>query len=281
MEKIFYESDADKNDYFWTWSFTQNHTPPHFHKSLELIYCVQGTMSIFINKRTYALKQNEMCFIPSYILHSNRYLDEENVIHSFLFAHNFFHDFEKSFPQKKLPFLLLKQDKNLEIYDNLMNIFSIYTNYGYNGNNIPFLQRQALINDLLLKLTQSYPLISSKEHKEEHQIIEILRFINQNFKEELSLPIIAKQFGYSPKYFSDYFIRNVGCSLTEYLHNVRIKNVLLQIEDPNNNQTISALAFENGFNSLATFYRVLKQYKSSTPPPRKIRRILQNYDKLP
>ena len=271
MRKIFYESDADKNDYFWMWHLNQNYTPPHFHKSLELIYCVKGAMNIFINKRTYALKQNEMCFIPSYTLHSNRYLNEENTIYSFLFAHNFFHDFEKSFPQKKLPFLLLKQDKNLEIYDNLMNIFSIYAHYNYNGNNVPFLQRQALINDLLLKLTQSYPLISASEKQEDHKIIEILRFINQNFKEELSLPIIATQFNYSPKYFSDFFIRNVGCSVTEYIHNIRIKNVLIQMEDPNNKQTISSLAFENGFNSLATFYRVLKQYKQQLPPPKNIK----------
>lgn len=269
MEKIFYEFDADKNDYFWTWHFNKNYTPPHFHKSLELIYCVKGTMSIFINKRHYALTQNEMCFIPSYTIHSNRYLDEENEMHSFLFAHNFFHDFEKSFPQKKLPFLLLKQDKNLKIYDELMKIFSIYSDYDYNGNNVPFLQRQALINDLLLKLTQIYPLISSSEVKEDHNVIEVLRFINQNFKEELSLPIIAKHFDYSPKYFSDFFIRNVGCSLTAYLHNIRIKNVLMQMEDPNNKQPISALAFENGFNSLATFYRVLKQYKQQLPTPPK------------
>lgn len=261
MEKTFYEFNADTNDYFWTWHFNKNYTPPHFHKSLELIYCVKGSMQIFINKQYHTLQQNEMCFIPSYIVHSNRYLDDENVIHSFLFAHNFFHDFEKTFPQKSLPFLLLNKEDNPSIYNELMNIFSVFTQYGYNGNNIPFLHRQALINNLLLSMINIYPLISSTESKDYNNVIEVLRYINQNFKEELSLPKLAKHFNYSPKYFSDFFKRNVGCTLTEYLHNVRIKNILLQMETSDKKTSHSALAFDNGFKSLATFYRVLKQYQ--------------------
>jgi AraC-like DNA-binding protein len=142
----------------------------------------------------------------------------------------------------------------------LMEIFSIYLSYNCNGNQIPFLQRQALINNLLLKLTQTYRLVPATEIKENHTIIEILKFLNQNYKEELSLPITAKQFHYSPKYFSELFKQNVGCNFTEYLHNIRIKNILSQLEDPDNKQSITSLALENGFNSLATFYRVLKQY---------------------
>ena len=267
MKTTFYEFDADKNDYFWTWHFTKNYTTPHFHKSLELIYCVKGSTRIFINENYYTLKENQMCFVPSYAIHSNRYIDEDNVIHSFLFAHNFFHDFEKTFPQKQLPFLLLKTEENLVFYQDLMKIFDIYSSYNYNGNNIPFLQRQSLINDLLLKLSQTYRLVSASDLKKNHNVIEILKYINLNYKEELSLSILAKQFHYSQKYFSNLFIRSVGCSLTEYVHNIRIKNILLAIEDPNNKLSITALAFDNGFNSLATFYRVLNRYKQQLNPP--------------
>lgn len=267
MEKIFYESQADKNDYFWTWYFEKNNTPPHFHKSLELIYCVKGSMRIFINKQYHILKQDEICFIPSYFIHANRFVDDDNVIHSFLFAHNYFHDFEKSFPQKNLPLLLLNHEANREFYRDLMNMFQIYASYDYYGDNIPFLQRQALINNLLLKLTQSYPLISYSKIKEDHSIIEILQYINENHQNELSIPVIAKQFNYSPKYFSNFFKRNVGCNFTEYIHNIRIKNILLQYEAPKNQKSISSLALDNGFKSLATFYRVLKQFKQELPPP--------------
>ena len=37
---------------------------------------------------------------------------------------------------------------------------------------------------------------------------------------------------------------------------------------------ISSLAFENGFNSLATFYRVLKQYKQQLPHPKNIKWLI-------
>lgn len=267
MESIYYEYEADKNDYFWTWQLTQNHTPPHFHKALELIYCVKGSISLFVEKQYYTLKENDMCFIPSYIIHSNGYadVDNENIIHSFLFAHNFFHDFEKTFPQKTLPVLLLNSTQNQNFYKDLMRMYDVYRSYGYRGDNIPFLQRQALINELLLKLTQIYPLVETSQLKENQAIIDILKFIEQNYKSNLSLPVIAKKFNYSPKYFSAFFKTHVGCTLTDYLHNIRIKNILSQMESPTNKQTITALALENGFNSLATFYRVLKQINPSRP----------------
>ena len=261
MREIFYEFDADKSDYFWSWQFTKNYTPPHFHKSLEMIYCVKGSMTVFIDREYHTLHENQICFIPSYIVHSNKYQDDDNVIHSFLFAHNYFHDFEKSFPQKNIPYLLLNTEKNLSIYKDILKIFNIYAQYNYNGNNIPFLQKQALINEILLKLTETYPLVTSSESKENETIIEILKFINENYKEDLNLSKIAKKFHYSTKYFSDYFTRNVGCPFTKYLHNVRIKNILYQKENSDNKQSIAQLAFGNGFNSLPTFYRVLKQYK--------------------
>ena len=126
MKNIFYEHEADINDYFWTWRLHQNYTAPHFHKALELIYCVKGSMSIFIDKQHFVLQENDICFFPSYTIHSNRALDEDNVIHSFLFAHNFFHDFEKTFPQKSLPVLLLDKAQNQVFYNDLMHMFDIY-----------------------------------------------------------------------------------------------------------------------------------------------------------
>ena len=261
MINSFYEYEADKNDYFWMWQFTKNYTQPHFHKSLEVIYCVQGSMTVFIDKQHYILQKDDICFIPSYIVHSNKFIDNDNIIHSFVFAHNFFHDFEKTFPQKTLPYLLLNRTENQSVYNDLSEIFAICEAHNYSGDAIPFMQRQLLINALLLKLSNIYPLVPVTQAKEQHSVIEILTFINQNYKENLSLSLIAEQFHYSPKYFSFFFKKNVGCNLTEYVNTIRMKNIFLQMENPANKKSITTLAFENGFNSLATFYRALKQYK--------------------
>lgn len=265
MISTFYEYAADQNDYFFSWRFPRNYTPPHFHKALEIIYCVKGSMRLFIDQQYYILKENDMCFIPSLTVHSNCYLDDDNVIHSFLFAHNFLHDFEKTFPKKSLPFLLQETEKNKIFYNDLMDMFNTYSSYDYKGSNIPFMQRQALINNLLLKLTTMYPLVEISEVKENQIVIDILKFIDLNYREELTLSTVAKHFHYVPKYFSAFFKKHVGCTFVEYVQNLRIQNILLQMDDPNNKKSTTVLAFENGFNSLATFYRALKKARNTGP----------------
>jgi AraC-like DNA-binding protein/ligand-binding sensor protein len=88
-------------------------------------------------------------------------------------------------------------------------------------------------------------------------------FIQESFRDDLSLPGVAKECHTSTFYFCKLFKRHTGVNFTEYLSSVRIekaKNLLL-----NRELTISAIAYEVGFQSLTHFNRVFKKTLGESP----------------
>ena len=215
-------------------------------------------MEVLINGTKYILEPDEMYAVPSYSVHSHKILQANEYL-TFVFAHNYYHDFEASYPNMEFPRVLKNHEENRKIYLKMSHLFEVFQEHEFGYNNIPFLLRQALINEFLYELTKVYPLQKIEQKSVNNSILEILSYINQNYTEKFSLESLAQKYNYSPKYFSDFFNKNVGCSLHTYINNVRIDHALLQLNDPNNKDSITTVAFNHGFNSLATFYRALQK----------------------
>jgi AraC-like DNA-binding protein len=89
------------------------------------------------------------------------------------------------------------------------------------------------------------------------------RHIDQKFREELSLPDVARVVNMSANYFSEKFKEATGLNFVEYVARTRIekaRNLLL-----NPNQRISEVAFEVGFQSLSQFNRAFKKIVGQSP----------------
>lgn len=257
--KSFYETQADLNDYTFLHDFYSTNIDAHFHKSLEIVYCLEGETEFFINGKKYLLQADEIYFVPSYAVHYNKCV-KSNKILSFVFAHNFFHDFEKTFPNMTFENVLRNKMQNKDV---LLPLFwEFYETYwDYHPKTIPFLKRQSLINDILFRMYLLYPLVPIQEKKIDSTIMDILSYINQHYTEDINLTNLSQRYNYCPQYFSELFNKNVGCSLNAYLNNIRIESAISEIEDPNNKKTLTQIAFDHGFKSLPTFYRALREKK--------------------
>ena len=65
---------------------------------------------------------------------------------------------------------------------------------------------------------------------------------------------LAKEFGYSPTYFSRLFQENFNCGLCQYINNLRYERTLSQIDTSSGNK--SDLILSNGFNNVQSYYRI-------------------------
>ena len=89
----------------------------------------------------------------------------------------------------------------------------------------------------------------------------MVTYIDTHFSEKITSTMLAEKFGYNRKYFSSYFNKAVGVNFNGYLNNVRYNRARLLLD--NTDMSASEIIKECGFDSLATFYRVMKKY--STP----------------
>ncbi|TFG63181.1 MAG: AraC family transcriptional regulator [Spirochaetales bacterium] len=95
------------------------------------------------------------------------------------------------------------------------------------------------------------------------RIENILKYINENFKEDLSLAAIADQFAMNPAYFSDFFRKNVGVTFLHYLTRTRINEAIHLLNENRLNST--EVAYAAGFSSTGSFYKAFRRVTGGNP----------------
>lgn len=109
-----------------------------------------------------------------------------------------------------------------------------------------------------------YELVNRKDPaNSSSQIDAIKKYIEENYKENLSLDGISEIFGISSKYLSRLFKQKAGVNLTEYVNAVRVsraKELLM-----NTHNKIGEIYSMVGFDSRATFLRVFKKLEGYSP----------------
>ncbi len=91
----------------------------------------------------------------------------------------------------------------------------------------------------------------------------VMKYINQNYTEEISLEKLASIAGYSKYHFSRIFKEYNGMSYIQYINTKRIKAAERLLIDPE--LSITDVAMRAGFASLTTFNRAFRKAKNCTP----------------
>lgn len=96
-----------------------------------------------------------------------------------------------------------------------------------------------------------------------HVVWDVIRYLNDNYRSDISLARLSEHFHTSGANLSEMLKRHMGKHYLDLLHEIRVRNAcsLLQSTD----LPISQIAFEVGFGSLPTFFRVFKKIKGVSP----------------
>ena len=113
--------------------------------------------------------------------------------------------------------------------------------------------------ELLLNLFSEY----SKEVSSGDRKNEVLGWIENSYKEPITLESAAEQFHLTPQYFSSWFTETFGTSFLKYLSEVRCRNA--ERELVTTKDTILRIALENGFPNSASFSNSFTSIYGCTP----------------
>ncbi len=101
------------------------------------------------------------------------------------------------------------------------------------------------------------------EQPEPEAVSRARSYINQNYREVISLPEVARVVNMSANYFSEKFKQVTRLNFVEYVARTRIEKACNLLENPN--LRISELAFDVGFQSLSQFNRMFKKITGQSP----------------
>ena len=259
--KIWYEGSADKPDYVYFQYFPDMAAARyrfgelHIHQSIEILVVCDGCMRCSVNNQTEELSGGSVFIANPYDTHHYEYVGNASayiIVVSKEYLVNILDD------KSEFNNFLYPTGKSWEDLKALVR--DAYHNYdGFNT-----LQKRGFIQSFFGVL-YPYNLLRHKEKNNNREFfIKVSEYIANNYGEELKLPALAKKFGYSENYFSALFNRMAGMNLNEYINRVRVRKVLELRERLESKYTLREIVLRCGFNSMETYYRVLKKYKGES-----------------
>ena len=93
-------------------------------------------------------------------------------------------------------------------------------------------------------------------------IVEIMKYINAHYSENITLEVLSSNFGYEKTYLSRLFNQALGMNLREYLNRCRIA-AAVNMKRENPDMPIYKIAEACGYESPNTFYRAYNSYSTS------------------
>lgn len=246
-------------------------TIPHWHDYYELEIILSGEGTTVINGKNYHVSKGSLFFLTPTDFHY--YMPYDNIrLINVAFSSSCIEFSNLTEILSSIGFI------TCNINDDLINYFSLMINTIRNEiNSEEYLGKQYTVYLLYCILIVLFRINknSNANEKLDSTVQNILYYINNHFKEQISLDTISEFTGYSTGYICRIFKAALNCTIKEYITNLRLTHAeqLLMYT----NESISDIAYFCGFSSLSHFLNIFKQkHKISPRSFRKENKALNN-----
>lgn len=243
--------------------------PNHWHQELEILYPLNGEFDIWVDRTQYHLKKRHLTVIESSRIHST-YSPAKNSM--FLCIH-----LSKKHLEQYLPDIETRQiqcsppdinDDNFPQYRRICELMEALTRLYIRDTPFLALEAEGIILQALACLfrdfsTASVPAFTHSNQLVMQRIRDAITYVEEHFREPITLDEIAGRLGLSNEYFCRFFKRHMGVSFFSYVNQIRLARVYRDLE--RTNMTISEIMEQNGFTNQKLFNSSFKKQYGLTP----------------
>lgn len=237
----------------------------HWHNSIEILFVLSGTMSTTVEGKAYTLHEDDILLVNPHHIHETSSEDcslivvqirlEEFGLHWAL-PENIQFDCnsaldpggaDRYFWLKRLIVMLLKNNSADSEFSQLSNYTCAIE----------------LICELCEHFKMQSPVPAPHSIKYLNRLKSILDYMNQNYRENITLVDMARREYLTPSYLSAFFEKTMGTPLTVYLTNIRLNHAVHDLT--HTDHTIEQIAEANGFANARSFSTVFQKYYEMRP----------------
>ena len=223
----------------------------HFHSHIELYLIKSGRIEILINGNKKVLGAGEISVALSYDAHSYRTVGPSEAIY-LIIPLEYCGEFLPLISSKRLPSPFINDEKTCETVRAAMEgLIS-------GGNEIT---RRGFIYSILGAVFDR--MTDADEPTPDAFSPKILIYLSRNFKDEITLESVAREFGINPSYLSRSFRETFGISFIKYLTVLRLREAVILLRS--GKFSVTECAYESGFGSMRSFYRAFHDEFGCTP----------------
>ena len=241
-KKSYFDARIEENP---TWSF-------HFHKSLELLYVIDGEIECTVNDKTDILQKGDFSLCLSNDVHAGRSLCDSRLFVC-IFSEDYVRSFSSFTDGKVSDCFKFRCREPLIGY--LNEVF-------LKGGNQDFLMKKsclyAILNEYLHTAT-----LSERGKTGTDSTSKIIDFVEQNYRSDIALSDVADFLNYDYHYTSRLFHSLFKMSFSDFVSLYRIKKAAELLDD--RSKKILEIAYECGFQSVRSFNNRFKSFTGISP----------------
>ena len=246
--------------------------PLHWHEEIELLYQLNGRSDIQIDGEKYEIQNKLLTVIDSRQVHSiHRYSDTS----MFICVH-----ISKKLIEKYIPDIDLYRiycipddipDSQFPEYLSVCRQMEALLRLYITDKPAWQMESEGIILQVLAQLIRHFSRksapdeidLSSADRTSFNRIRDVITYVEEHFREPISLQDIAGHLGLGREYFCRFFKKNMGMSFLRYLNEVRISHVYRDLEQTD--APIAEIAEKNGFHNQKLFNRTFREVYGCTP----------------
>ncbi|TKG91470.1 AraC family transcriptional regulator [Puteibacter caeruleilacunae] len=248
---------------------------PHKHNFFEIVYVEKGSGFQCINNHEFEYHEGNIFLLPPLDCHSFK-IEEESRFYFIRFTDHYFlkndglTDYKDWFDKvayilanyNKVPGDIISNERERNfIIDNIKSIYQEYLSADRYSDSIIAGSIASILNILARSIEKKYV---DQANEVDNRFGEILRYINTNiFKSEhLRVPKLAEQFGISKSYFSEYFKKQAGVSLADYIIKSKLK--IVETKVLHTDLSLKEIAYQMNFTDSSHLARSFKKVYGMT-----------------
>lgn len=240
------------------------YVPFHWHKEVEIIYVLQGAVTIHLDQRSYELSQDDIIVMNSMSVHQIERSNQDNVLLTLQFSPELLDEHRAVICNS-----LYQMPENRDIYDQIRCYLAQMTweaskkKQGSRNYSMGLLHLLAghLMRYFSIHMTEEKR--SSVKDYDYQRLNRVLEFIDRNYSQKITLQSIADQEHLSLHYFSHFFSDKIGIPFQKYLTSVRLEKAVNALM--NTKHSVTQIALDCGFANVKQFNKYFKEKYDSTP----------------
>ncbi len=249
--KTFYELYRDTENKIVVSSRTDYSFPPHFHGSVEIFILLNGRYKISMDNKTYVAEGKSVIVSDSFCIHAFQKLTDTPSDSMLIIIPSTY----------LLDYKTIKESKMLKdsicTDESFVDEICFLTKYLLKHDDNEYI-KQKYSNLILSLFIEKVGLVETHKKLGTTTIKNILTYIEENFRENITLESISQYFGYSSCHLSRMFHSFFKMSISQYINEMRIRYIDMK---KGSCDKLLSLIYESGFKSPQTYYRNLKRYK--------------------
>lgn len=259
----------------WERSF---HVPVHWHDEMEIIVIERGELEVKISADEYVGRAGDVFLVNPRELHLMGPSEIDALYYTLLFPMEFISfqtidalEVELFAPIRSNKLLFphkLTEDIEKKVRPFITGIIAInHEKHNIGSDEISLakhhLQTRILLLQILQCLYEEGVLVESETNGNSDMQKEMLAFVQENFKDRISLEMLANEFHLSEKYVSRYFVEHFHISFSNYVLHQRLSHARQLIETTD--IPITEVALQSGFSNVSYFIRSFKSRYGLAP----------------